>query len=266
MNGAGCERCAALDGKHFKVSEMEIGKNAPPLHPNCRCSTAPYEDSAEYDEWLENLANGGTTEEWEKQKAVEKAENDDIIASGVTDNFDRKTRPAEIAEDLAAVNPNYDLGNEYQQNCQRCVPAYELRRRGYDVTAKPAMVTESGDLSREDTLAKNGRWFLGIFQDIQWYSGGTGRDTSLIDKSMSKWGDGARSEVYIQWETGGAHVFIAEQVNGKTIFIDPQSGKKNCEYYFTSAKSGTILFARIDNLEFTDLIEECVQNRSNYND
>jgi hypothetical protein len=81
MNGAGCEHCSDLDGKRFKVSEMEIGKNAPPLHPNCRCSIAPYEDSAEYDEWLENLENGGTTEEWEKQKAVEKAENDDIMES-----------------------------------------------------------------------------------------------------------------------------------------------------------------------------------------
>jgi NAD+--asparagine ADP-ribosyltransferase len=75
----GCEHCAGLDGKRFKVSEMEIGKNAPPLHPNCRCSIAPYDDSAEYDEWLENLENGGTTEEWEKQKAVEKADESGII-------------------------------------------------------------------------------------------------------------------------------------------------------------------------------------------
>jgi hypothetical protein len=75
----GCEHCSDLNGKHFKVSEMEIGKNAPPLHPNCRCSIAPYEDSAEYDEWLENLENGGTTEEWEKQKAVEKADESGII-------------------------------------------------------------------------------------------------------------------------------------------------------------------------------------------
>jgi hypothetical protein len=75
----GCEHCSDLNGKRFKVSEMEIGKNAPPLHPNCRCSIAPYEDSAEYDEWLENLENGGTTEEWENQKAVEKADESGIM-------------------------------------------------------------------------------------------------------------------------------------------------------------------------------------------
>ena len=29
-----------LDGKIFKVSEMLISENAPPMHPNCRCSTS----------------------------------------------------------------------------------------------------------------------------------------------------------------------------------------------------------------------------------
>src|SRR5699024_10666833 len=40
-----CELCAKLDGEVFLVKEMEIGINAPPIHPNCRCSTAAhYED------------------------------------------------------------------------------------------------------------------------------------------------------------------------------------------------------------------------------
>ena len=38
-----CEVCAALDGKHFEVRKMVIGENAPPMHPNCRCSIAPWE-------------------------------------------------------------------------------------------------------------------------------------------------------------------------------------------------------------------------------
>ena len=33
------EICRELDGKRFKVSEMEIGVNAPPMHPNCRSTT-----------------------------------------------------------------------------------------------------------------------------------------------------------------------------------------------------------------------------------
>lgn len=58
-----CERCQALDGKHFKVQDMMPGTNAPPMHPRCHCSTAAYEDSAEYEKWLDFLEQGGTTEE-----------------------------------------------------------------------------------------------------------------------------------------------------------------------------------------------------------
>lgn len=35
-----CPICAELDGKRFKVSEMRVGENAPPMHPNCRCATS----------------------------------------------------------------------------------------------------------------------------------------------------------------------------------------------------------------------------------
>ena len=49
-----CDICRALDGKHFKVSKMVVGENAPPMHPNCHCSTGPYMDRKEYDEWLDS--------------------------------------------------------------------------------------------------------------------------------------------------------------------------------------------------------------------
>lgn len=61
-----CDICKALDGKHFKIKDMMPGENAPPTHPNCHCSTSAYEDSKEYDAWLDYLSQGGTTAEWEK--------------------------------------------------------------------------------------------------------------------------------------------------------------------------------------------------------
>lgn len=70
VNGDCCDVCKAIAGKHFKVSAMMPGENAPPMHPHCRCSTAAWEDSREYDAWLNHLANGGSTAEWEKQKAA----------------------------------------------------------------------------------------------------------------------------------------------------------------------------------------------------
>lgn len=68
-----CDVCSAIAGKHFKVADMLAGTNAPPMHPNCRCSTAPYSDRKAFDEWLDFVSNGGTSEEWEKLKKGKKA-------------------------------------------------------------------------------------------------------------------------------------------------------------------------------------------------
>lgn len=68
-NSGCCDLCKDKDGKHFKVKDMMPGENAAPLHPHCRCSVAAYEDSKEYEEWLDHLANGGTTAEFEALKA-----------------------------------------------------------------------------------------------------------------------------------------------------------------------------------------------------
>lgn len=71
-NSGCCPDCQRLNGKKFKVSKMMPGENASPLHPNCRCSVAAYEDSAEYEAWLDYLSKGGTTAEWEKLKKTGK--------------------------------------------------------------------------------------------------------------------------------------------------------------------------------------------------
>lgn len=75
VNGNTCEICKRLatqdkgQGKGiYFVKDMMPGLNAPPVHPNCRCSTSAYEDSDEYEAWMDFLANGGTTEEWNKKK------------------------------------------------------------------------------------------------------------------------------------------------------------------------------------------------------
>lgn len=53
-----CPDCQALHGQHFKVSEMQPGENAPPMHPRCHCSAAAYMDSDKYKRWIDALANG----------------------------------------------------------------------------------------------------------------------------------------------------------------------------------------------------------------
>lgn len=71
VNHGCCAACSDLDGKHFKIKDMMPGKNAPPMHPNCRCSVSAYEDDTEYEAWLDFLDKGGTTEEWEALKAAD---------------------------------------------------------------------------------------------------------------------------------------------------------------------------------------------------
>ena len=71
--GTACPICRVLDGKHFKIKKMMPGENAPPIHPRCRCSISAYEDSEDYEAWLNFLDKGGTTEEWNKLKKTRKS-------------------------------------------------------------------------------------------------------------------------------------------------------------------------------------------------
>lgn len=36
-----CSRCAAQNGRRYLFTEMQAGENAPPFHPNCRCTILP---------------------------------------------------------------------------------------------------------------------------------------------------------------------------------------------------------------------------------
>lgn len=97
-----CDICKELSKKDvgygkgvFLVEDMMPGDNAPPVHPHCRCSTAAYEDDDEYEAWLNHLATGGTTAEWEAMKsaklALENSENGAIIKEREMANGMRKS-------------------------------------------------------------------------------------------------------------------------------------------------------------------------------
>lgn len=49
-----CDRCSdkekeCIEKDGFLVKDMEIGENAPPMHPNCRCSTAAHMSEADFE-------------------------------------------------------------------------------------------------------------------------------------------------------------------------------------------------------------------------
>lgn len=98
--GSACEICKELDGKHFEVKKMMPGENAPPMHPNCRCSVAAWMDDKEYDEWLDYLDKGGTTEEWNninrfRKNAMKISMPDEVYKKcGMTENTKNKINTA----------------------------------------------------------------------------------------------------------------------------------------------------------------------------
>lgn len=149
---------------------------------------------------------------------------------------------------LTGTNPNYKQAPEWQNNCQRCVPTYESRRRGNEVSVHPSTY---GSVH----LAYHP---FDVWEDAQViYCEGNGM--SDIQHTMSAWGNGSRAQVVVYWDLphGGGHTFIAEQVNGQTIFTDPQTGDSNVSRYFERVVSGRTRFCRIDNLDFSGYSEEC---------
>lgn len=165
-------------------------------------------------------------------------------------------------QDLAAVNPNYSTGKkEWRQNCQRCVITYEARRRGYDVEALPCMDLSLDDLAYMDD--KTNGW-TSVFDKPQLLScaSSTGEGTGeKVREQMKAFGDGARAIVRVGWKTEGAHVFIAEQRGEETVFIDPQSNKKDVSLYFSECKEGETYLMRVDDRGFMENIKKCCKDR-----
>lgn len=77
-DGHVCPVCEDLHGQHFKVSEMQPGDNAPPMHPSCRCSTAAWMDGDKYKRWIEALANGEDVR-WDEFESESINNSDDDI-------------------------------------------------------------------------------------------------------------------------------------------------------------------------------------------
>lgn len=81
--GTACGICKELDGKHFKIKDMEIAKNAPPCHPNCRCSISAWMDREEFDKWLDSADEANETLKSIALDDVDKAAEGSSINSDV---------------------------------------------------------------------------------------------------------------------------------------------------------------------------------------
>ena len=100
VNPSACPICRELDGRIFDVAKMKAGLNAPPIHPNCHCTTAPHIDDNEYEQWLTWLEKGGTTEQWDAMSDRDRRNWYDKIVGNLPkeDGFKPATTIAEAEE------------------------------------------------------------------------------------------------------------------------------------------------------------------------
>lgn len=156
---------------------------------------------------------------YEEQRGPELTVSDDVEkALGI-----RKGQPIEYKKAAEKANPKFRTDREYQINCQRCVPVYELRRRGYPVTAMP-------NRNQYDGKANACLYGYECFESPQ-VKGVWGKQPILnkadLLKDLKGLPDGARVGIIWAWpgKNTGGHTTVCEKVNGKLVFMDPQTGK-----------------------------------------
>ena len=169
-------------------------------------------------------------------------ENHKQVSQNYLDSLPKLSKLESMEEALKATNPHGYIGN-----CQRCVPAYELRRRGYDVIAVDAPLDDTLGLSE----------FMKIFVDAKWIKCHGDGKQEILD-FLKSCEDGARVEISIM-TTKGSHLFCAEKGNGKIMFIDPQTGESDVDKYFNKIFIENTKFCRIDKLDFSNLIKICIE-------
>lgn len=192
--------------------------------------------------------------------------------------------PRTFEEDAMAINENYKVFGDgedsefYSMNCMLCTTAYELRRRGYDVEAKPATPATSDQVlyiakgvilsARESTNAYARTLFKDpVIKDID-----LNKKATLKEQLESEIEPNTRGNLLIQWNSGGGHSIIYESDSkGNITLIDSQTSANNFNHsIMTTAddmqeymdKVKEIRYMRTDNLELTRVgVELSVQNR-----
>lgn len=141
---------------------------------------------------------------------------------------------------------SYSEFRRYNENCQRCVVAYEMRRRGYDVVAQPRVIDGADPVSP---------YWRDLFKGAKWE---VASGESEADALIGRMPVGSRGTVYIAWEKdewgrGFSHVFNFERTSDGVFYRDPQTDKIDVRDYFSRKDPSTgLLIARTDNLELND--------------
>lgn len=183
-------------------------------------------------------------------------------------------------EDMSKVNEQYDPYNDATStNCANCSAAYELRRRGYDVEAKPNDETYNARHDRVYDYFENAE-YVGVYgdgstikynekyirkiqdgkatwldrvinrDDYKFYTEDQSYTSKSIEKAIkSNNPPGSRGFIDVEWKAGSAHSIVYEVgIKGKVVIRDSQTLD---EYTLDelAPKVKKVRIARTDNLQ-----------------
>lgn len=270
------------DGVKKKIFRYNPGKSLqlfPPKHPYYKVPNADKKVVEKFtaEQLREKRINEMIAEmpdnlSAETKKAIAEHNLEVEKALGIT-----KGKPMTVEEaDKQNANPNYGKSKGYGINCQTCTPAYLLRSRGFNITAK-----ENTSGSKLDYLSRGyNAWEIWRNPDGSKATHSSVNDwlTRKKHKLMTKkrwleyFNETCKEEgIYalcIGWKGGGGHMTILQRFkDGELRYIEPQhdnskgSGRENRDinYLAGAAKSsqhGCRGIMRIDDKLFdTQFIE-----------
>ena len=154
------EICREMDGKHYPMSQWEVGVTAPPFHVWCRSTTVPFFDD-EFDSVGERAARGEdgktyyipanmTYKEW--QKSFVEGDKTGLQEATPDDTIKAKKEVKQVAEELKAENfPSAFTAKSEIKNTQALVD-YVNSLEGADANAV-ALFNRMGEL---ENIESNG--------------------------------------------------------------------------------------------------------------
>ncbi len=159
--------CQDMDGKHFPMSQWEVGVTAPPFHVYCRSTTVPYFDdefdsvgeraakdadgntyfvpsSMKYDDWKKSFVDGDKSglqpvKEDDTMKLKEKVTNNNETVKGCVDTLEKlgvqynqvSYHPTPLSESI--IIESLSGGDKTKGSCASVGLAYVGQKNGLNV-------------------------------------------------------------------------------------------------------------------------------------
>ena len=163
--------------------------------------------------------------------------------------------PENPYDDVKKINPGFtNIDGNTKSNCMLCTATFELRRRGFEVTANKA--------SKGFLTADVNRWFPKAEVkrvDFQRKSAFTGNKefSAKVKSELESQGVGARGNLMVTWLQGGGHSMAYEVTKEGVKIFDGQCGKVYPVDKIMK-QSWNAAYARLDNVDFDpETIKEC---------